>query len=102
MGRKEKSDEIEISRNKDQNIIEVEEQLGNEDKESSAKKTKLFGNKDDNDREDGIVNMFLCVYFFYPYRLLHKLLLCNLYDAEHKHMKGRIQVQRFLKIVIWV
>lgn len=101
-----KSEQKELDgRNKDRNTIKVEKQFGKEDKESSAKRMKLSGDsKDDNDRKDGIVNMSICIYtsyIFHSYKLLHKLSMCYFFYDELKQMKGKVQVQSFLRIVIW-
>ncbi|KAJ1436018.1 Small acidic protein-like domain [Sesbania bispinosa] len=49
---KRKSDDTEISKNKDQNSRKVGEQFGTEDKESSGKKPKFSADKDDNFGKD--------------------------------------------------
>lgn len=52
-------DDIEISKNQDQNSRKVGGVFGIEDKESFGKKQKLFGaDKDDNSGKDGIIFVF--------------------------------------------
>lgn len=52
------NDDIEISKNKNQNSRKVGGVFGIEDKESFGKKPKLFGAEDDNSGKDGIVFVF--------------------------------------------